>query len=431
MKKITELIGRQIIDSRGNPTVEADIFFEDGGFGRASVPSGASKGKHEAFELRDGEEHFNGLGIRNALQNINVEIRNAIVGSSFENQSTFDKSLINLDGTPNKSRLGANSTLALSMAWARADCNSKKSYLFQNIADNIISDLTPNTLPVPLMNIINGGKHANNNLDIQEFMIVPVGANSIAEAIKMGCEIFNTLKSKLEEGGMSSSVGDEGGFTPNLQSNEEALSILTDAIESARYIPGEDIMFAIDCASSEYFDGSSYNLSGEGVVLSKEEHVEYLSKLVEKYPIVSIEDGMSEDDWLGWSMLTETLGKKVQLVGDDLFVTNINRIKRGISSNCANSVLIKPNQIGTISETIDSVSLSHKNGYACIMSHRSGETEDNFIADLCVATGCMQIKTGSLSRSERLSKYNQLTRIEEVLAGRSNFLKSAAFRHLS
>ena len=415
MKKITELIGRQIIDSRGNPTVEADIFFEDGGFGRASVPSGASKGKHEAFELRDGEEHFNGLGVRNALQNINVEIRNAIVGSSFENQSTFDKSLVNLDGTPNKSRLGANSTLALSMAWARADCNSKKSYLFQNIAENIISDSTPNTLPVPLMNIINGGKHANNNLDIQEFMIVPVGANSIAEAIKMGCEIFNTLKSKLEEGGMSSSVGDEGGFTPNLQSNEEALSILTDAIESARYIPGEDVMFAIDCASSEYFDGSSYNLSGEGVVLSKEGHVEYLSKLVEKYPIVSIEDGMSEDDWDGWKLLTDTLSEKVQLVGDDLFVTNKTRLREGIEKGAGNAILIKPNQIGTLSETLETISLAQEYNYSCIMSHRSGETEDTFIADLAVATGCTQIKTGSLSRSDRLAKYNQLLRIEEEI----------------
>ncbi len=425
MTIIKNVIGRQIIDSRGYPTVEVDLLMENGEIGRASVPSGASTGTFEAFELRDGDQkHYNGKGVKNAIEYVNGEIRKALVGMDTNSQQTIDKILNELDGTKNKSRLGANTILATSIAAARSTSKCMRLPLFEYLQK------TPSyALPVPLMNVINGGRHANNDLDVQEFMIVPLGAESMHDAIRMGCEVFYSLKNILENEGFSTAVGDEGGFAPKLKSSEAALNLMVNAVESSGYKAGKDICFALDCASTEYYLDEIYNLEGEDLKLSREEKVSYLSKLCNTYPIVSIEDGMAEDDWEGWTMLTKALGGVVQLVGDDLFVTNYERIKTGINKKCANSVLIKPNQIGTVSETLDAIYYSQQNELSCIVSHRSGDTEDTFISDLCVGTGCSQIKTGSLSRSERLAKYNQLIRIEEALGKRANFLGASAFKN--
>ena len=423
MTVIKDILARQIIDSRGNPTVEVDVSLGDNSIGRASVPSGASTGKYEAFELRDNDnKKFNGMGVQKAVANINTEIKDLLIGAEPFDQEKTDTSLIELDGTENKSRLGANAILATSIAIAKACAISQKCNLFEYFGNN-----TSTFLPVPLMNIINGGKHADNNLDFQEFMIVPSGADSIIEAIRMGCEVFQSLKSELAKNNLNTAVGDEGGFAPNLKSNEEALDLIADAIENSGYKIGKDIYFALDCAATEYFDGAEYQFSEEKLNMCSDEKVNYLEKLVKSYPIISIEDGMAEDDWQGWQMLTEKLGRRCQLVGDDLFVTNIERLKLGIERKCANSILIKPNQIGTLTETFNSIDLAHQNQLSCIMSHRSGETEDNYISDLCVAKNCNQIKTGSLTRSERLSKYNQLIRIEGILGNKAIYSGPLAF----
>ena len=423
MTVIKDILARQIIDSRGNPTVEVDVSLGDNSIGRASVPSGASTGKYEAFELRDNDnKKFNGMGVQKAVANINTEIKDLLIGAEPFDQEKTDTSLIELDGTENKSRLGANAILATSIAIAKACAISQKCNLFEYFGNN-----SSTFLPVPLMNIINGGKHADNNLDFQEFMIVPSGADSIIEAIRMGCEVFQSLKSELAKNNLNTAVGDEGGFAPNLKSNEEALDLIADAIENSGYKIGKDIYFALDCAATEYFDGAEYHISEEKLNMCSDEKVNYLEKLVKSYPIISIEDGMAEDDWQGWQMLTEKLGRRCQLVGDDLFVTNIERLKLGIERKCANSILIKPNQIGTLTETFNSIDLAHQNQLSCIMSHRSGETEDNYISDLCVAKNCNQIKTGSLNRSERLSKYNQLIRIEGILGNKAIYSGPLAF----
>ena len=423
MTVIKDILARQIIDSRGNPTVEVDVSLGDNSIGRASVPSGASTGKYEAFELRDNDnKKFNGMGVQKAVANINTEIKDLLIGAEPFDQEKTDTSLIELDGTENKSRLGANAILATSIAIAKACAISQKCNLFEYFGNN-----TSIFLPVPLMNIINGGKHADNNLDFQEFMIVPSGADSIIEAIRMGCEVFHSLKSELAKNNLNTAVGDEGGFAPNLKSNEEALDLIADAIENSGYKIGKDIYFALDCAATEYFNGAEYHISEEKLNMCSDEKVNYLEKLVKSYPIISIEDGMAEDDWQGWQMLTEKLGRRCQLVGDDLFVTNIERLKLGIERKCANSILIKPNQIGTLTETFNSIDLAHQNQLSCIMSHRSGETEDNYISDLCVAKNCNQIKTGSLTRSERLSKYNQLIRIEGILGNKAIYSGPLAF----
>ena len=423
MTVIKDILARQIIDSRGNPTVEVDVSLGDNSIGRASVPSGASTGKYEAFELRDNDnKKFNGMGVQKAVANINTEIKDLLIGAEPFDQEKTDTSLIELDGTENKSRLGANAILATSIAIAKACAISQKCNLFEYFGNN-----TSTFLPVPLMNIINGGKHADNNLDFQEFMIVPSGADSIIEAIRMGCEVFQSLKSELAKNNLNTAVGDEGGFAPNLKSNEEALDLIADAIENSGYKIGKDIYFALDCAATEYFNGAEYHISEEKLNMCSDEKVNYLEKLVKSYPIISIEDGMAEDDWQGWQMLTEKLGRRCQLVGDDLFVTNIERLKLGIERKCANSILIKPNQIGTLTETFNSIDLAHQNQLSCIMSHRSGETEDNYISDLCVAKNCNQIKTGSLTRSERLSKYNQLIRIEGILGNKAIYSGPLAF----
>ena len=431
MTVIKNVIGRQIIDSRGNPTVEVDLFMENGELGRASVPSGASTGTFEAYELRDADQScYHGMGVQNAIKYINSEIKELLIGMDTSHQEKIDKTLNDLDGTKNKSRLGANSILATSIATARSTANCMRVPLFEYLQTTSASTST-STLPVPLMNIINGGRHANNAIDVQEFMIVPLGAKTIRDAIRMGCEVFYSLKNILETKGLSTAVGDEGGFAPELQTSENALDLIIEAVQVAGYKPGKDICFALDCASTEYYLDEKYNLNGEGLKLTKEENVSYLANLCSRYPIVSIEDGMAEDDWEGWSLLTKALGETVQLVGDDLFVTNYERIKMGLSKKCANSVLIKPNQIGTVSETLNAIYYSHQNELSCIVSHRSGETEDTFISDLCVGTSCSQIKTGSLSRSERLAKYNQLIRIEETLGKRANFLGAAAFKNFN
>ena len=423
MTVIKDILARQIIDSRGNPTVEVDVSLGDNSIGRASVPSGASTGKYEAFELRDNDnKKFNGMGVQKAVANINTEIKDLLIGAEPFDQEKTDTSLIELDGTENKSRLGANAILATSIAIAKACAISQKCNLFEYFGNN-----TSTFLPVPLMNIINGGKHADNNLDFQEFMIVPSGADSIIEAIRMGCEVFHSLKSELAKNNLNTAVGDEGGFAPNLKSNEEALDLIADAIENSGYKIGKDIYFALDCAATEYFDGAEYHISEEKLNMCSDEKVNYLEKLVKSYPIISIEDGMAEDDWQGWQMLTEKLGRRCQLVGDDLFVTNLERLEIGIERKCANSILIKPNQIGTLTETFNSIDLAHQNQLSCIMSHRSGETEDNYISDLCVAKNCNQIKTGSLNRSERLSKYNQLIRIEGILGNKAIYSGPLAF----
>ena len=421
MYTITEIKAREILDSRGNPTLEVDVKLENGTVGRAAVPSGASTGAHEAVELRDNDrKRFKGKGVSKAIENVNHDLAKALVGTSSKDQENIDHKMIALDGTENKSKLGANAILGISLAVAKAAAICSGQPLFRYIGGE-----SARVLPVPMMNIINGGEHADNPIDIQEFMIMPIGAKNIKEAVRMGSEVFHTLKAELKSAGLSTSVGDEGGFAPNISSTRDALDFILKSIEKAGYRAGEDIYLALDCASTEYFHDGKYHLSGENKVLSSKENANYLAKLVKDYPIVSIEDGMSEDDWEGWKILTNELGNKIQLVGDDLFVTNPKRLKKGIDISCANSMLVKVNQIGTLTETLEAVDLAHSANYTNVMSHRSGETEDTTIADLAVATNCGQIKTGSLARSDRLAKYNQLIRIEEELgsfakyAGRS------------
>ncbi|TWA82627.1 enolase [Azospirillum brasilense] len=417
MSAITEIHAREILDSRGNPTVEVDVLLESGAFGRAAVPSGASTGAHEAVELRDGDkDRYGGKGVLKAVESVNGEIFDAIAGLDGSNQRALDLAMIELDGTPNKGRLGANAILGVSLAVAKASAEEAALPLFRYVGGAFA-----NLLPVPMMNIINGGAHADNPIDIQEFMVMPVGAETGAEAIRMGSEIFQALKKKLKDAGHNTNVGDEGGFAPNLASTEDALGFIMKAIESAGYKPGDDVMLAIDAASTEFFKNGKYELAGEGKSLAPEQMVSYWADLVGRYPIISIEDGMSEDDWEGWKALTDAIGNKVQLVGDDLFVTNPARLADGIKKGVGNSILVKVNQIGTLSETLEAVDMAHKAGYTAVMSHRSGETEDSTIADLAVATNCGQIKTGSLSRSDRLAKYNQLIRIEEMLGTASRY----------
>ncbi len=411
MTAIVDIIGREILDSRGNPTVEVEVLLEDGAEGRAAVPSGASTGAHEAIELRDGDkDRYFGKGVLKAVDAVNGEIFDALAGMDAEDQRGIDAALIKLDGTANKSRLGANAILGVSLAAAKAAARSNNLPLYR-----YLGGVNAHVLPVPMMNIINGGAHADNPIDIQEFMIMPVAAETCADAIRIGAEVFHTLKKNLKDAGHSTSVGDEGGFAPNLKSAEEALSFIVKSIEKAGYKPGEDVALALDCASTEYFKNGKYELAGEGKTPDGAGNAKYLENLVSKFPIISIEDGMAEDDWAGWKLLTELLGDRCQLVGDDLFVTNTKRLAEGIAKSTANSILVKVNQIGSLSETLDAVSMAQRAGYTAVMSHRSGETEDSTIADLAVATNCGQIKTGSLSRSDRLAKYNQLIRIEEEL----------------
>jgi enolase len=418
---IIDIHARQILDSRGNPTVEVDVLLDDGSFGRAAVPSGASTGAHEAVELRDGDKSvYLGKGVLKAIEAVNTEIADAVLGLEAEDQSDVDRAMIELDGTENKSRLGANAILGVSLAVAKAAADARGLPLYR-----YVGGVSSHVLPVPMMNIINGGEHADNPIDFQEFMIVPVGASSIAEAVRCGSEIFHTLKKGLHDKGLATSVGDEGGFAPNIASTSDALDFIMSSIEKAGYKPGDDVMIALDCAATEFFKNGKYDISGENKILSSHEMAEYLADLTRRYPIFSIEDGMAEDDFVGWKALTDLIGDKVQLVGDDLFVTNPKRLKQGIKDGLANSLLVKVNQIGTLTETLEAVSMAHRAGYTAVMSHRSGETEDATIADLAVATNCGQIKTGSLARSDRLAKYNQLIRIEEeldeaaVYAGRS------------
>ncbi|RUT32896.1 phosphopyruvate hydratase [Arsenicitalea aurantiaca] len=410
MSAIIDVTGRQIFDSRGNPTVEVDVVLDDGSFGRAAVPSGASTGAHEAVELRDGGKSYGGKGVTKAVDNVNTLIFTEIQGLDALDQIVLDRTMIELDGTPNKSRLGANAILGVSLAAAKAAADSSDLPLYRYIGG-------PNAhmLPVPMMNIINGGEHADNPIDIQEFMIMPVGAESVADAVRIGAEIFHTLKKGLAAEGHNTNVGDEGGFAPNLSSTDAALGFIMASIEKAGYRPGEDVYLALDCASTEFFKNGKYELSGEGRSLGPDEMVRYLADLTTRFPIISIEDGMAEDDWDGWKGLTEAIGDKVQLVGDDLFVTNTERLRSGIKMGVANSILVKVNQIGSLSETLDAVDTAHRARYTSVMSHRSGETEDSTIADLAVALNCGQIKTGSLARSDRLAKYNQLIRIEQQL----------------
>ena len=411
MSTIIDIIGREILDSRGNPTVEVDVLLEDGTMGRAAVPSGASTGAHEAVEKRDGDKkRYHGKGVLDAVAAVNGELAEGLVGFDATEQEAIDATMIEIDGTPNKGRLGANAILGISLAVAKAAADYSALPLYRYVGGS-----SARVLPVPMMNIINGGEHADNPIDIQEFMIMPVAANDIRGAVQMGSEVFHTLKKELSEAGHNTGIGDEGGFAPNLSSTREALDFILRSIDKAGYKPGEDIYLALDCAATEYFKDGKYVFAGEDKILSSDANVEYLAALVDDYPIISIEDGMSEDDWDGWKALTEALGRKVQLVGDDLFVTNPERLADGIKRGCANSMLVKVNQIGTLSETLKAVDMAHRAGYTNVMSHRSGETEDATIADLAVATNCGQIKTGSLSRSDRLAKYNQLIRIEEML----------------
>ncbi|MBX7493011.1 phosphopyruvate hydratase [Qipengyuania sp. 1NDW9] len=412
MTAIIDIHAREILDSRGNPTVEVDVLLEDGSFGRAAVPSGASTGAHEAVELRDGDKsRYLGKGVTKAVDAVNTEIRDLLVGNfDAEDQRDVDHAMIALDDTPNKGGLGANGILGVSMASAKAAANARGLPLY-----SYIGGVSAHVLPVPMMNIINGGEHADNPIDIQEFMVMPVGADSLAEAVRWGAEIFHTLKKKLHEKGLATSVGDEGGFAPNLASTRDALDFIMASIEQAGFKPGQDVVLALDCASTEFFKDGKYEISGENLSLDGHEMAEYLDKLCAEYPIRSIEDGMAEDDFEGWKALTDRIGKHVQLVGDDLFVTNPQRLREGIDQGLANSLLVKVNQIGTLTETLDAVDIASRAGYTAVMSHRSGETEDATIADLAVATNCGQIKTGSLARSDRLAKYNQLIRIEEEL----------------
>jgi enolase len=424
MFTINKIKAREILDSRGTPTLEVDVKLENGIMGRAAVPSGASTGAHEAVELRDNDQtRFKGKGVSKAIENVNNELAKVIVGTSSKDQENIDKKMIALDGTENKSKLGANAILGISLAVAKAAAICSNQPLFRYIGGE-----AARVLPVPMMNIINGGEHADNNIDIQEFMIMPIGAENIKEAVRMGSEVFHTLKAELKSAGLSTSVGDEGGFAPNISSTRDALDFILKSIEKAGYKAGEDIYLALDCASTEYFHDGKYHLFGESKVLSSKENATYLAKLVNDYPIVSIEDGMSEDDWEGWKILTNELGNKIQLVGDDLFVTNPKRLKKGIETSCANSMLVKVNQIGTLTETLEAVDLAHSANYTNVMSHRSGETEDTTIADLAVATNCGQIKTGSLARSDRLAKYNQLIRIEEELGSLAKYAGRAILK---
>lgn len=417
MSKITSIAAREILDSRGNPTVEVDVLTDCGAHGRAAVPSGASTGAHEAVELRDGDpERYSGNGVLKAVKAANTELSAAIVGLDCRDQEAIDAILAKVDGTPNKARLGANSILGISLAVAKAAASVTGQPLYRYVGGT-----SAKTLPVPMMNIINGGEHADNQIDIQEFMIMPVTAGSIREAVRIGAEVFHTLKKELSNRGLSTGIGDEGGFAPNLRSTRDALDLIVQAIDKAGYRIGEDICLALDCAATEYFKDGKYVLSGEGTEFTSQEHIAYLESLIKDYPIISIEDGMAEDDWEGWRTLTEALGERCQLVGDDLFVTNSERLSRGIAEGCGNSVLVKVNQIGTLSETLQTINVANRASYSSVMSHRSGETEDTTIADLAVAANCGQIKTGSLSRSDRLAKYNRLIRIEEDLGDTASF----------
>ena len=422
MTTIAKIHAREILDSRGNPTLEAEVTLEDGSFGRAMVPSGASTGTKEAVELRDGDKtRYLGKGVRKAVENVNGAIANALHGFDAADQEGLDRRLIDLDGTENKGRLGANALLGVSLANAHAVAASKKQPLWQYLAAGDV------TLPVPMMNIINGGAHADNNVDFQEFMVLPVGFDSFAESLRAGTEIFHSLKSVLKGHGLSTAVGDEGGFAPDFRSNVEALDTILEAIGRAGYTAGEDVLLGLDVASSEFFDNGKYHLVGENKRLTSEQFVDFLADWAAQYPIITIEDGLAEDDWAGWKLLTDRIGKKVQLVGDDLFVTNPKIFKEGIESGTANAILIKVNQIGTLSETLEAISMAHHAGYAAIVSHRSGETEDTTIADIAVATTATQIKTGSLCRSDRVAKYNQLLRIEEALGSKARYAGRNAF----
>ncbi len=423
MTAIIDIHGREILDSRGNPTVEVDVLLEDGSFGRAAVPSGASTGAHEAVELRDGDKgRYLGKGVLKAVDAVNTEIADAVLGLDAEDQRDLDHAMIALDGTPNKSRIGANAILGTSLAVAKAAANARGLPLY-----SYVGGVSAHVLPVPMMNIINGGEHADNPIDIQEFMVMPIGADSLAEGVRWGAEIFHTLKKGLSEKGLSTAVGDEGGFAPNLASTRAALDFIMASIEQAGFKPGTDVALALDCASTEFFAGGRYDMAGEQISLSPEEMAQYLAKLCDDYPIRSIEDGMSEDDFEGWKALTDLIGDRVQLVGDDLFVTNPERLRDGIKQGLANSLLVKVNQIGTLTETLEAVQMAHRAGYTSVMSHRSGETEDATIADLAVATNCGQIKTGSLARSDRLAKYNQLIRIEEELGDSARYAGLGCF----
>ena len=427
MSEIIDVHAREILDSRGTPTVEVDVVLETGAFGRAAVPSGASTGAHEAVELRDGDkERYNGKGVLKAVDSVNDTLAEELCGYDALEQREIDQSMIEIDGTPNKGKLGANAILGVSLAVAKAAAEETGLPLYR-----YIGGVNAHILPVPMMNILNGGKHADNPIDIQEFMIMPVSATSIADAVRMGAEIFQALKSNLKQAGLNTNVGDEGGFAPNLKSADEALSYIVKAIETAGYVAGEDVVLALDAASSEFYKGGKYVLTGECKEYDAAGIVRYYEDLVAKYPIMSIEDGCAEDDFEGWSLLTQALGDRIQLVGDDLFVTNTERLADGIERGIANSILVKVNQIGTLTETLEAVSMAHRAGYTAILSHRSGETEDATIADLAVATGCGQIKTGSLSRSDRLAKYNQLIRIEEELGETALFAGKSAFGRLS
>ena len=427
MTAIVDIIGREILDSRGNPTVEVDVILEDGSLGRAAVPSGASTGAHEAVELRDGDKaRYGGKGVRKAVDAINGELFDALSGLDAENQCQIDETMIGLDGTPNKSRLGANAILGVSLAVARAAAESCDMPLYRYVGGT-----SARLLPVPMMNIINGGMHADNPIDFQEFMIMPVGADNFAEALRCGAEIFHTLKGELKKAGHNTNVGDEGGFAPNLPSADAALDFVMSAIAKAGYSAGKDVMLALDCAATEFFKDGAYVYGGENKTRSISEQAKYLADLAARYPIVSIEDGMSEDDMDGWKQVTDLIGGKCQLVGDDLFVTNVTRLADGIKAGRANSILVKVNQIGTLTETLAAVEMAHKAGYTAVMSHRSGETEDSTIADLAVATNCGQIKTGSLARADRTAKYNQLLRIEQELGGQAKYAGRAAIKGLS
>ncbi|GGA85623.1 enolase [Brucella endophytica] len=423
MTAIIDIVGREILDSRGNPTVEVDVRLEDGSFGRAAVPSGASTGAHEAVELRDGGARYLGKGVEKAVEAVNGAIFDALAGMDAENQLHVDQTMIELDGTPNKSNLGANAILGVSLAVAKAAAQATNLPLYR-----YVGGVNAHVLPVPMMNIINGGAHADNPIDFQEFMILPVGASSLRDAVRYGAEVFHTLKKRLKDAGHNTNVGDEGGFAPNLKSAEAALDFIVESIEKAGFKPGEEIAIGLDCAATEFFKDGNYVYEGEGQTRDAKAQAEYLAKLATDYPIITIEDGMAEDDWEGWKYLTDLIGKRCQLVGDDLFVTNSARLRDGIKQGVANSILVKVNQIGSLSETLDAVETAHKAGYTAVMSHRSGETEDSTIADLAVATNCGQIKTGSLARSDRLAKYNQLIRIEEELGPQARYAGYSAFK---
>ena len=426
MSAIVDIVGREILDSRGNPTVECDVLLESGTMGRAAVPSGASTGSREAIELRDGDKsRYLGKGVLKAVEHINTEISEAVLGLDASEQAFLDKTLIDLDGTENKSRLGANAMLAVSMAVARAAAEESGLPLYR-----YFGGMGAVQMPVPMMNVVNGGAHANNNLDIQEFMIIPVGAPSFREALRYGAEVFHALKKIIHDKGMSTAVGDEGGFTPSVESHEAAIQLILEAIDKAGFTAGEQIAIGLDCAASEFYKDGMYQLDGEGLVLSSKQWTDVLANWVDKYPIISIEDGMSESDWDGWKILTERLGQKVQIVGDDLFVTNTKIFKEGIDKGIANSILIKINQIGTLTETFAAIEMAKRAGYTAVISHRSGETEDSTIADIAVGTNAGQIKTGSLSRSDRMAKYNQLLRIEEDLGDIASYPGRAAFYNL-